>query len=316
MQPIQRTVHCYFKKRDNPSSESIPSTSIHIPSTDATPSSSGSVTNTTPSPISECVTTPPSSGIDANTTPSSNAECQWSSCIERDPGKRKAISEFHVDARDEIRRAYLVAGPYQPPLLSYKKTKFGNQRRSFQKNWFNQFKWLEYSPSEDKAYCFYCFLFLEDVHTTNISALATVGFDNWKRVNQGIHCAFLSHVGTSPKSSPHLKCVEMAEYLMRPSQHIETIIRAQTKEETKKTRLRLKTSIMAVRLLALQGCAFRGHDESSSSLNRGNFIELLKAFAQLNTEVDNVVLHNAPKNAQYISPTVHVTPSPNIFTSM
>ncbi|XP_073025239.1 uncharacterized protein [Primulina eburnea] len=133
-----------------------------------------------------------------------------STFIERDPGKRKQICEYHVNVRDEIRRSYLNMGPYQPDMLEYP------------------------------------------------------GFDNWKRVNQGKTCAFLSHIG-SAASSPHT---------------------------------------MSVRWLALQGCAFRGNDESLSSSNRGNFLELVKAFAKMNIEIDEVVLENAPKNAQYIAPEI------------
>ncbi|XWS59289.1 hypothetical protein CRYUN_Cryun08bG0108800 [Craigia yunnanensis] len=86
------------------------------------------------------------------------------------------------------------------------------------------------------------------------------------------------------------------------SQHINKVMHAQTKEEKEKNRLHLSTSIISVRWLALQGCVFRGHNESSSSSNRGNFLELVKAFAKMNTEIDEVILENAPKNAQYIAP--------------
>ncbi|KDO47536.1 hypothetical protein CISIN_1g048773mg [Citrus sinensis] len=53
-----------------------------------------------------------------------------------------------------------------------------------------------------------------------------------------------------------------------------------------------------------QACAFRGHDESVNSLNRGNFIELIKLLATMNEEINKVVLENAPKNAQYIAPNI------------
>ncbi|XP_075499131.1 uncharacterized protein LOC142537505 [Primulina tabacum] len=129
------------------------------------------------------------------------------------------------------------------------------------------------------------------------------GFDNWKRVNQGKTCAFLAHIG-SAASSPHTMCERRAENLMRPSQHIDKVMHAQSKEEKEKNRLRLSTSIVAVRWLALQGCAFRGNDESLSSSNRGNFLELVKTFAKMNIEIDEIVLENAPKNAQYIAPEI------------
>jgi len=56
--------------------------------------------------------------------------------------------------------------------------------------------------------------------------------------------------------------------------------------------------------LALQACPFRGHDESLDSLNRGNFLEMVKLLASYNTEVNEVVLENTPKNAKYTSPYV------------
>lgn len=51
--------------------------------------------------------------------------------IERDPGKRKKICQYPINLRNEIRRAYIRAGPYQPILLEYPKTKFGEHNRSF-----------------------------------------------------------------------------------------------------------------------------------------------------------------------------------------
>ena len=69
-------------------------------------------------------------------------------------------------------------------------------------------------------------------------------------------------------------------------------------------RLRLKTSIECARWLAFQVCAFRGHDESLDSKNRGNFIELIKHTSTLNENVVGVVLENASRNAKYTSPTI------------
>ncbi|XP_023875743.1 uncharacterized protein LOC111988194 [Quercus suber] len=47
----------------------------------------------------------------------------------RDPGMRKQIWEYDANERDEIRRAYIKLGPYQPKLDEYKKTKFGRHSR-------------------------------------------------------------------------------------------------------------------------------------------------------------------------------------------
>ena len=52
--------------------------------------------------------------------------------LERDPGKCIPICEHPINQRDEIRRAYIKLGPYQPKLFEYPRTLFGQQRRRFQ----------------------------------------------------------------------------------------------------------------------------------------------------------------------------------------
>ena len=47
----------------------------------------------------------------------------------RDPRMRKQIWEYDANERDEIRKAYIKLGPYQPKLDEYKKTKFGRHSR-------------------------------------------------------------------------------------------------------------------------------------------------------------------------------------------
>ncbi|KAL5829664.1 hypothetical protein ACOSQ3_019132 [Xanthoceras sorbifolium] len=54
----------------------------------------------------------------------------------------------------------------------------------------------------------------------------------------------------------------------------------------------------------MQGCAFRGHDESINSTSRGNFIEMIKLQVRVNQEIAGIVLENAPQNAKYTSPQI------------
>jgi hypothetical protein len=53
-----------------------------------------------------------------------------------------------------------------------------------------------------------------------------------------------------------------------------------------------------------QGLAFRGHDESEKSSNRGNFIELLKFLAENSKDVNKYVLDNAPDNCTFTRPDI------------
>ena len=56
--------------------------------------------------------------------------------------------------------------------------------------------------------------------------------------------------------------------------------------------------------LAMQGCAFRSHDESICSINHDNFIELIKLQAKANKEIAKIVLENALENCKYTSPMI------------
>ncbi|XP_049372494.1 uncharacterized protein LOC125837405 [Solanum verrucosum] len=66
-------------------------------------------------------------------------------------------------------------------------------------------------------------------------------------------------------------------------------------------RVRLNTSIDVVRLLLNQGFAFRGHDESESSLNKGNFLEVLSWYAARCDAIKPFELEKAPNNNKMTS---------------
>ncbi|TYI36761.1 hypothetical protein ES332_A03G164000v1 [Gossypium tomentosum] len=205
--------------------------------------------------------------------------------------------------RDEIRRAYIKAGPYQPILSEYPASNSKNHPRYFQPSWFKQFSWLECSPSKDVVFCLPCFLFNSNPTSRfGLTAFTHNGFSNWKKVHNGCNCAFLTHTGKDPNSL-HNNAQRAYVDLMNQAQHIEVSLDRKTTQQISANRLRLKTSIDVVRWLSFQWCAFRGHDESSGSKNRGNFLELLSLLASYDEKVKDV-LKNAPQNASYTSSTI------------
>ncbi|KAG7943871.1 hypothetical protein I3843_15G068000 [Carya illinoinensis] len=200
------------------------------------------------------------------------------SSLQRDPGLRPPIWDYPVNQRDEIRRTYLKMGPYQIRLSKYPFSGSEKHPRRFQASWFVQFgSWLEYSPSKDAAYCLPCYLFT--MKTSERS-----GWDD--------------------PCSCHNNAVKSCEDLLKQSQHIDKVMNAQSSEQILNNRLRVKASIDVVRWLAFQGCAFRGHDETFDSKNRGNFLEMLKLLASYNDKVGKLVLENAPKSSKYTSPQI------------
>ena len=68
-------------------------------------------------------------------------------------------------------------------------------------------------------------------------------------------------------------------------------------EEVRQNREMLKNIVNAVLYLARQEMAFRGHDESSTSLNQGNYRELLKSFGKLDSVFDRR-LHGRLREAE------------------
>ncbi|OIV97197.1 hypothetical protein TanjilG_28948 [Lupinus angustifolius] len=218
--------------------------------------------------------------------------------LERDPGKRPQIWEYPVNQRDEIRRAYLNWGPYQCDVEDYPLNKDKNPRR-FQSTWLKMFpSWLEYSIVNDAAYCLPCYLFSNKPSAQAGSDVFTrKGFRAWKKVNAGKNCAFLIHLGGSPHNNAIKACFD----LLNQSGHIRNIFNVQSSDQIKQNRLRLRSSIDSIRWLTFQACAFRGHDETPQSKNRGNFLELIKLLASYNDELAKVVLENAPYNSKYTS---------------
>uniref|UniRef100_A0A1X7SIG2 TTF-type domain-containing protein n=1 Tax=Amphimedon queenslandica TaxID=400682 RepID=A0A1X7SIG2_AMPQE len=68
------------------------------------------------------------------------------------------------------------------PHINFPVTIFSGKGRSFNPDWYNKFKWLEYSVSKDAAFCFPCRFFFSPSSTSNRpeKAFTEVGFRNWK----------------------------------------------------------------------------------------------------------------------------------------
>ncbi|ESR45621.1 hypothetical protein CICLE_v10004015mg [Citrus x clementina] len=109
------------------------------------------------------------------------------------------------------------------------------------------------------------------------------GCKHWKYVSCGKKCHFTLHE-QSHNSFPNAAMVKWSN-LKDPSRHIDKRMNAYSSQQVLENRL-------------------RGHDESVNSLNRQNFMELIKLLATMNEEINEVVLENASKNAQYIAPKI------------
>ena len=231
--------------------------------------------------------------------------------IDRDPETRLPINSFGPGERDAVRRAYIQRGVFVPPPTSADGKyplveRSGSSERSVrvQAAWFQRFKWLELSASMDMLFCLPCYLFPPTGHLAK-SAFVKDGFQSFKKVG-GKDCALLRHEGSSPNSAHNVAVCKMTD-LMNEDANIVTGMagfnQANERERTE-NRTRLNGSIRALRYLMRQGLACRGHDESTESLNRGNFLELLNTLCERDEELARVSMGNAPQNATMTSPDI------------
>ncbi|KAL6517883.1 hypothetical protein OROMI_033584 [Orobanche minor] len=211
-----------------------------------------------------------------------------------DPGLRKGINEHESRIRDDVRREYVQTGPCQPFTHLYPKTKMGDRMRAFQIEWFRKWEWLKYSISEDAAFCLWCYLFGDK--KVGDEAFIKKGFRNWKKASE----KFSEHVGSEGSAHNNARTSYFAFKDQRQSLSRKIYSGTQSLNATYRTRF--TASVDVVQLLLKCGLTFRGHDESPTSLNRGNFLEILNWYSSRCEEVGKVVNENAPINHQLNSP--------------
>ncbi|CAN6718354.1 unnamed protein product [Malus baccata var. baccata] len=110
------------------------------------------------------------------------------------------------------------------------------------------------------------------------------------------------HVG--PVGSVHNKAREAATNLMNQATYIEMAVSKHSDQAHKAYRTCLNASIKCTKFLLRQGLAFRGHDESATSSNRGNYLELLQFLANNDDKVREVVMENTPRNLKLLAPSI------------
>ena len=217
-----------------------------------------------------------------------------------DPADRKRISEYtrNPKKQDEIRRRYLTRGPYRPPsTFVYPHRDIGDTQRRFNPDWFKDYgRWLEYSDKVHKAFCLCCYLFRDNNEgQAGGDAFGINGWNGWNKKSR-----LDTHEGKGNVNSFHNVAVKRCDALMNQDQSIRVALDKQTDLTKKQNRIRLNASIDSVRYLLHQGLAFRGHDETEESKNKGNFRELVKTLANQNDDIRKVVLENAPQNCKWV----------------
>ncbi|XP_060846142.1 zinc finger MYM-type protein 1-like [Rhopalosiphum padi] len=214
----------------------------------------------------------------------------------RNPEKQENLKcEIDCD-RDPVRNsnnAYNLLcsglGPYQPTNCNFPKVK----GRQFRKEWYVKLPWLEYSPSKDFVFCFYCralpFASCDKAFITN-------GFKFWKKMNEysNNHSKSVAHKESLTKYAGFKSAIKQGNIISKIDSNHNKVV--------KENREYIKCLLETILYCAYQGIPIRGHRENEDSENMGNFLELMKLRAKDNNILERYFLKKE-KSFRYVSGT-------------
>ncbi|KAE9524156.1 hypothetical protein AGLY_015521 [Aphis glycines] len=172
--------------------------------------------------------------------------------------------------------------PAQPELTAFALT----NKRHFFSSWYSLYRWIEYSIINDSVYCFPCRHFTAHMISPGEvkGNIPFIDYDLkcWKEPRK----KFTSH----SNNKRHIICMEP---------------RVQDITENRKHMFLLKATLF----FAKQGLAFRGHNETNNSNNKGNFIQLLKMFADESLTVKLKSRYGHYTSPEYQNDLIHIIAS-------
>ena len=208
---------------------------------------------------------------------------------------RDAVGRLSNDEKHEL------MFNHQPPPSTLPSTFAHGCNRKFSPEWLLKYPWLRYSPSQDAVFCSACAVMLKPHERAGKGALVNAPFRNWVKLSDVL--------SNHAKLRYHMNCSADADTLhstvIAPATRIDVLTDNKIQKRVSENTHILKQIVRAVLYLSKQGLALRGDTEDptdSSQHNPGNFLALLKVFAN-----DDPILHqhlNQPRmrNATYLSP--------------
>lgn len=214
----------------------------------------------------------PSSSVPSQHTVDSSVEVQ-----------RDQVS--NQDATYNMKSMKISDGLCHPKFTS-KVQKVKDKSRSIKKSWCSNLQHLKNSIKKDVTFCYSCQLFCQKNFSCGGESFAGQGISNWKKTLE----KFRKH----EKSEMHLKSLQFWREHQFSDEAVNDNLSIHSKqiEGNKKY---LKLIIENILFLGKQCLPLRGNDQSISSMNKGNFLELLEIrakdkgeeiFRLMNSQVD------------------------------
>lgn len=187
--------------------------------------------------------------------------------------------------------------PVQPVLNPFPSTRFGHKTRCFNPQFYSKYEWLEYSVVNDAIYCYACRFFAHGNSKAD-DRFVRIGYRDWKHAT-GKGGGLDKHHSSKNHQTALLNWSTFKDSISSGTS-IASQLDSSRKEQIRKNRHYLKSLLHALMFCASQDIALRGHRESVSSPNKGNFLELLDLIA-IHDPIVHDRLINGPNNAIYTS---------------
>ena len=191
-----------------------------------------------------------------------------------------------------------LESPYQPPLsYTFPVSMEYGKKRSFSRHWLGTYKWLVYSPSVNGAYCKFCALFSDN---PNAIRLVKEPVALWTKATE----IFKKHQVTESHKTSLIRADTFLKVMQSKQQSVGEALNKTVAAQIKSNRQLLHPIVKTILFCGTQNISLRGHRESMSSLNPGNFRALLKFRVDSGDNLLKQHLDSAPRNATYISNTI------------
>ncbi|XP_047582038.1 zinc finger MYM-type protein 1 isoform X4 [Lutra lutra] len=199
----------------------------------------------------------PSSSIPSQPTVDSSVEVQ-----------KDQVSD--QDASYNMKPMKISEGLCHPKFTS-RVQKIKDKSRNIKKSWCSNFQHLKNNIKKDVTFCYSCQLFCQKNFNCGGESFTAQGISNWKKTLE----KFRKH----EKSEMHLKSLQYWREYQFFDEAVNDNLSIHSKQiEGNKKYLRL--IIENILFLGKQCLPLRGNDQSISSVNKGNFLELLEIRAK------------------------------------
>uniref|UniRef100_A0A671DTW7 Zinc finger MYM-type containing 1 n=1 Tax=Rhinolophus ferrumequinum TaxID=59479 RepID=A0A671DTW7_RHIFE len=200
------------------------------------------------------------------------------------------LSQHTIDSSIEVKKDSMesvkISDRLCRPKFTSKVQKVKGKSQSIKKSWCSNFQQLENSVRKNVTFCYSCQLFYQKNSRYGRESFAAQGIANWKKTLE----KFRKH----EKSKMHLKSLQFWREYQFCDEAVNGNLSVHSKQTEENTKY-LKLIIENILFLGKQCLPLRENDQSISSVNKGNFLELLEIrakdkgeeiFRLMNSQVD------------------------------